>query len=101
MKKEIEENRFREDLYHRLSVILIKVPSIQERKEDIAVLVNKFLQDIAQEYGTRQKEIDELAIKELENSPWTGNVRELRNVVERLVIMSGEKITAEEVRKYL
>jgi DNA-binding NtrC family response regulator len=101
LKKEIEENQFREDLYHRLSVILIKVPSLEERKEDIALLVNKFLLDIAGEYGSKQKEIDEKGIKELENHPWTGNVRELRNVVERLVIMSGERITSDEVKKYL
>ncbi len=101
LKKEIEENRFREDLYHRLSVILIKVPSLIERKEDIPALVNKFLLDIANEYGSRQKEIESGALKQLENHPWTGNVRELRNVVERLVIMSGDKITAEEVKKYL
>ena len=101
LKKEITENRFREDLYHRLSVILIKVPSLPERKEDIAALVNKFLLDIAREYGSRQKEMDIGAIKQLENHPWTGNVRELRNVVERLVIMCGEKITATEVKKYL
>ncbi len=101
LKKEIELNQFREDLYHRISVILIKVPSLRERKEDIALLVKKFLQDIAQEYGSKQKEIDEKAINELENHVWTGNVRELRNVVERLVIMSGERITVEEVKKYL
>jgi len=101
VKKEIEENLFREDLYHRLSVILIKVPGLEERKDDIALLVNKFLLDIAQEYGSKQKEIDEKGIKELEAHPWTGNVRELRNVVERLVIMSGDRITLEEVKKYL
>jgi DNA-binding NtrC family response regulator len=101
LKKEIEENLFREDLYHRLSVILIKVPSLGQRKEDIGLLVNKFLLDIAQEYGSKQKEIDEKGIKELETHPWTGNVRELRNVVERLVIMSGDRITLEEVKKYL
>ncbi|HMI67114.1 MAG TPA: sigma-54 dependent transcriptional regulator, partial [Cyclobacteriaceae bacterium] len=101
LKKEIEENLFREDLYHRLSVILIKVPGLEERKDDIALLVNKFLLDIAQEYGSKQKEIDEKGMKELEAHPWTGNVRELRNVVERLVIMSGDRITLEEVKKYL
>ncbi len=101
LKKEIEENLFREDLYHRLSVILIKVPSLEERKEDIALLVNKFLLDIAREYGSKQKEIDATGIKELETHHWTGNVRELRNVVERLVIMSGDRITLEEVKKSL
>ena len=101
LKKEIDENLFREDLYHRLSVILIKVPGLEDRKDDIVLLVNKFLLDIAQEYGSKQKEIDEKGIKELEAHPWTGNVRELRNVVERLVIMSGDRITLEEVKKYL
>ncbi len=101
LKKEIEENRFREDLYHRLSVIVIKVPSLAQRKDDIARLVDKFLADIAQEYGTKTKEIEPKGIKELEAHQWTGNVRELRNVVERLVIMSGDRITAEDVKKYL
>lgn len=101
LKKEIEENRFREDLYHRLSVILIKVPSLKERKEDIAMLTEKFLTDIAEEYGTKPKTISKDAIQLLEQHPWTGNIRELRNVIERLVIMGNEKITGEDVKKYL
>jgi DNA-binding NtrC family response regulator len=101
LKQEIAENRFREDLYHRLSVILIKVPALAERIEDIGPLANKFLDDIAQEQGSKPKKITKSALKALENHPWTGNIRELRNVMERLVIMSGEEITPEDVKKYL
>jgi len=101
LKKEIEQQRFREDLYHRLSVILIKVPSLDNRKEDIPVLAEKFLLDIAEEYGSKKKFVTDEALKELQAHSWTGNIRELRNVVERLVIMSGNEITAEDVKKYL
>lgn len=100
LKAEIEANRFREDLYHRLSVIVIKVPSLKERKEDIPLLVEKFLDDTAAQHGSVKKSIDEDAIKLLQQGEWTGNVRELRNVVERLVIMSDDRITADHVRKY-
>ncbi|MFZ6011648.1 MAG: sigma-54-dependent transcriptional regulator [Bacteroidota bacterium] len=101
LRKEIDENRFREDLYHRLSVIVIKVPPLNERKDDIEPLVNKFLEDIAEEYGARKKEISVKAIAALKDHNWTGNIRELRNVVERLVIMSGEEILPQDVEKYL
>jgi transcriptional regulator with GAF, ATPase, and Fis domain len=101
LKKEIAENRFREDLYHRLGVILIQVPALKDRKEDIPLLVDKFLQDIANEYGNKKKAIDDKAIEELQKYDWSGNIRELRNVTERLVIMSGESITKEDVNKYL
>ncbi len=101
IKKEIAENRFREDLYHRLSVIVIKVPSLNDRAEDIPMLVNKFLNDLANENGTRAKEIDSKAMKALQSYQWTGNIRELRNVVERLAIMSDSIIGAKEVEKYL
>jgi two-component system, NtrC family, nitrogen regulation response regulator NtrX len=101
LKKEIEENRFREDLYHRLSVIVIKVPSLNDRKDDIPLLVDKFLDDIAEEYGARKKGVNAKAIASLKNHNWTGNIRELRNVVERLVIMSGEEISQQDVEKYL
>ena len=101
LKKEISENRFREDLYHRLSVILIKVPALKDRKEDIPSLVDKFLSDIAQEHGSKRKTMDNEALKELQNHGWTGNVRELRNVIERLVIMSDSTIGMTEVKKYL
>ncbi|MBY0433691.1 MAG: sigma-54 dependent transcriptional regulator [Cyclobacteriaceae bacterium] len=101
LKKEIAEHRFREDLYHRLGVILIAVPALAERKEDIKLLVEKFLKDISEEHGSRKKEIDPKAIKLLEGKPWTGNIRELRNVTERLVIMSGDTIQKEDVEKYV
>lgn len=101
LKKEIEENRFREDLYHRLSVIVIKVPGLNERKEDIPLLVDKFLEDIADEYGARKKSIQSKALDALTQHNWPGNIRELRNVIERLVIMSGDEITVDDVVKYL
>lgn len=100
LKLEIAENRFREDLYHRLSVIVIKVPSLKERADDIPLLVHKFLADIAESHGTASKGITDGAIKLLQKGEWTGNIRELRNVVERLVIMSEQEITEEHVKKY-
>lgn len=100
LKKEIEEMRFREDLYHRLSVILIHVPSLKERKDDIPILIEKFLQDIAQDGGNIKKNIQLEAIKKLQEFPWTGNIRELRNVVERLVILGETTITLEDVKRY-
>ena len=101
LRKEIAENRFREDLYHRLSVIVIQVPPLKDRKEDIPLLVDKFLEDIAQEYGTKKKSLNDKAIKALQDYDWSGNIRELRNVTERLVIMCGEEIGEEDVKKYL
>lgn len=101
LKKEISEGRFREDLYHRLGVILIDVPALADRKEDVLLLVEKFLADISEEYGSKKKEVDSKAIKLLETHPWTGNIRELRNVIERLVIMAGDTIRADDVKKYL
>jgi two-component system nitrogen regulation response regulator NtrX len=101
LKKEIQEQRFREDLYHRLSVIVVKVPSLDERKEDITLLVDKFLEDISESYGSKKKKIDNKALAALQAHNWTGNIRELRNVVERLVIMSGDEINSEDVKKYL
>lgn len=100
LKNEISENRFREDLYHRLGVIIIRVPALKDRVKDIPLLVDKFLADIAQEYGAKKKTIDRKALDEMAKNPWTGNIRELRNVVERLVIMSGDQITEQDVRKY-
>lgn len=100
LKKEIEEGNFREDLYHRLSVILIQVPALKDRSEDIPLLVEKFLDDIAKEYGTAKKDISNDAIKELQKFPWTGNIRELRNVVERLVILGEKTISLEDIKKY-
>ncbi len=101
LKKEIEENRFREDLYHRLSVIVIKVPALNERIEDIPLLTAKFLNDIAEDYGTKSKTIEEKAIELLKKHSWTGNIRELRNVTERLVIMGGETISEQDAKSYL
>jgi two-component system nitrogen regulation response regulator NtrX len=99
--KEVEEKRFRLDLYHRLSVILIHVPSLNERKDDIPLLVDRFLSDICTEYGVAKKNIDEEAFKLLQEYNWTGNIRELRNVVERLIILSGKTITPEDVKSYV
>jgi transcriptional regulator with GAF, ATPase, and Fis domain len=101
LKKEIEENRFREDLYHRLSVIVIKVPALNERKDDIPLLSDKFLDDIAEEYGARKKNIQPAAFEALKKHNWTEISASLRNVIERLVIMSGDEITADDVAKYL
>jgi DNA-binding NtrC family response regulator len=101
LKEEIKENNFREDLYHRLSVILIDVPPLNERRDDIPLLAEKFLGDIANEYGEPVKKITSEAIAEMQKADWTGNIRELRNVVERLIIMSGVEITGDDVKKYL
>jgi two-component system nitrogen regulation response regulator NtrX len=101
LKKEIAENRFREDLYHRLGVILIQVPALKDRKGDIPLLVDKFLEDIATEYGNKKKTISERGIAELQQYDWSGNIRELRNVTERLVIMAGDVISEDDVKKYL
>lgn len=100
LKKEIEAGNFREDLYHRLSVIVIHVPSLKDRKEDIPLLVERFLQDLAKEYGTGKKKIEKDAMARLQEIPWTGNIRELRNVVERLMILGDKRITLEDIKKY-
>lgn len=99
--QEVEEKNFRLDLYHRLSVILINVPSLNERKDDIPLLVDQFLDDICKDYGIAKKGIEESAIELLQQYNWTGNIRELRNVVERLVILSGKIITASDVKNYV
>jgi len=99
--KEVESKGFRLDLYHRLSVILIHVPSLNERRDDIPLLVDQFLTDICNDYGVAQKAIDEDAIKLLQEYNWTGNIRELRNVVERLVILSGKNITTDDIKNYV
>lgn len=100
LKKEIAEGNFREDLYHRLNVIPIYVPALAERKEDIPLLADKFLGDVAEEYGDQPKTFSPEAMEYMKNLPWTGNVRELRNVVERLVIMCDEVINIDEVKLY-
>jgi DNA-binding NtrC family response regulator len=99
--KEVEAKTFRLDLYHRISVIIIHVPSLNERRDDIPPLVDQFLTDICTDYGIAKKTIDDETLGLLENYDWTGNIRELRNVVERLVILSGKTITAEDVRNYV
>lgn len=100
LRQEIVNGNFREDLFHRLSVIRIHVPPLTDRRSDIPLLSEKFLQDIATEYGAPAKEITPDAMAYLQSLPWTGNVRELRNVVERLVIMCGDEITLDDVKLY-
>src|SRR5688572_30427381 len=99
--KEVEAKTFRLDLYHRLSVILIHVPSLNERRDDIPLLVEQFLDDICSDYGVAKKNIDDEALKLLQEYNWTGNIRELRNVVERLIILSGKTISTEDVKSYV
>ncbi len=100
LQTEIAEGRFREDLFHRLNVIPIHVPSLAQRPDDIPLLVEKFLADVADEYGQASKEVEPEAMKYLQSLPWTGNVRELRNVVERLVIMCSDVITLDDVKLF-
>ena len=100
LQKEIAENRFREDLYHRLAVILIKVPPLNERREDIPVLVNYFAEKIINDQGVNPKSFSEDALKLLQEYDWTGNIRELRNVVERLIILGGKEVNEEDVRLF-
>lgn len=100
LQKEIAEGNFREDLYHRIAVVIIKVPALSERVDDIEPLIQHFLEDIAKDYNTKQKGITKEAIKTLASKSWTGNIRELRNVVERLHIMAGDEITNTDVEKY-
>jgi DNA-binding NtrC family response regulator len=101
LRKEINEGNFREDLYHRLSVILIKVPSLNDRKDDIPLLVNHFLEMICDEQGVAKKSLDPDVMNELQDYNWTGNIRELRNVVERLIILSGKTITKKDVEQFV
>lgn len=100
LKEEIAEKNFREDLYHRLGVILIQLPPLRERLDDIPLLVNFFLDEICQEQGIKRKEISDKAIAELQKASWTGNIRELRNVIERLVILSDELIDQKQVKNF-
>jgi two-component system, NtrC family, nitrogen regulation response regulator NtrX len=100
LTKEIAEGRFREDLFHRLSVIPIHVPSLSERTDDIPLLTDHFISQVCSEQGIPPKKINDKALKELQKLPWTGNVRELRNVIERLVILSGKEITEGDVKAY-
>ncbi|HEV8081637.1 MAG TPA: sigma-54 dependent transcriptional regulator [Chitinophagaceae bacterium] len=99
--KEVENKNFRLDLYHRLGVIILHVPSLNDRLADIPLLVDRFLEDIANEYGQPKKAMDKEALELLQQHNWTGNVRELRNVVERLIILSGKVITGKDVESYV
>lgn len=100
LKEEIAEGRFREDLYHRLAVILIKVPALNDRREDIPLLINHFASKIAEEQGNVTKEFSDKAIKLLQDYDWTGNIRELRNVVERLIILGGSEVSENDVKLF-
>ena len=100
LSEEIEEGRFREDLYHRLAVILVKVPSLNERRDDIPLLVNYFSQKISSEQGTGLKTFTAKALEKLQEYDWTGNIRELRNVVERLIILGGSEVSEEDVELF-
>ena len=100
LKQEIAENRFREDLYHRLGVIIIQVPPLKERTDDIPLLTTHFIDQICSEMGMPPKGIEEEAIEELKKLPWTGNIREFRNVIERLIILGGSTISGEDVRVF-
>lgn len=99
--EEVEAKKFRLDLYHRLSVILIQVPSLNNRRDDIPLLIDYFLKDLCEEYKQPVKEIEPAAVKALQEYNWTGNIRELRNVVERLIILSDKKITKKDVESYI
>ena len=100
LREEIARGNFREDLYHRLSVIVIAVPALADRREDIPLLADHFIGKICAEYGISPKPIDAAALEALGRMPWSGNIRELRNVIERLIILSGESITAGDVDRY-
>ena len=100
LKSEIEKGNFREDLYHRLSVIVITVPPLRERKDDIPLLVSNFLEAIAQDMGKAAPEFEPEAMEELKRFQWTGNIRELRNIVERLVILCGSTVTKDDVVRF-
>jgi len=100
LREEIKENRFREDLYHRLSVILIEVPTLNERKDDIPILADHFMVQICNEHGISKRDIDKKAIDALKNINWTGNIREFRNVLERLIILCDTRITEKDVKMF-
>ncbi len=100
LKKEIAENRFREDLYHRLAVILVKVPALNDRRDDIPLLVDYFAKKISNEQGSPIKAFSAKAVKQLQQYDWTGNIRELRNVIERLIILGGKEVSEEDVKLF-
>lgn len=97
----IRQGKFREDLYHRLAVIIVNVPTLNERAEDIPLLISHFTKSICGEYGTPEKEWNANAVKEMQSLQWTGNIRELRNVVERLIILTGDNITKKDIERYV
>jgi len=100
LSKEIADGKFREDLYHRLAVILINVPALNDRRDDIPLLINFFADKIAREQGTTKKDFSKKAIKKLQEYDWTGNIRELRNVVERLIILGGTEVSEGDVQLF-
>ncbi|MCW8939899.1 MAG: sigma 54-interacting transcriptional regulator, partial [Flavobacteriales bacterium] len=100
LMKEIAEGNFREDLYHRLGVILIHVPDLNDRKEDVPLLADYFLTQLCEDHGIAKKSIEDKALENLKEYDWTGNIRELRNVIERLIILSDKVITAGDVNMY-
>ena len=100
LREEIKKGNFREDLFHRIGVILIKVPPLREHSEDIPLLVDHFIDMICEEYDMPRNPMDKKAVEMLRQMPWTGNIRELRNVIERLVVLSGTKITPNDVELY-
>jgi DNA-binding NtrC family response regulator len=100
LREEIKAGRFREDLFHRLAVILIHVPSLNERRSDIPLLVKHFLKLVCQDHGIAEKQIEPAAIDALTALNWTGNIRELRNIIERLIILSDQCISAADVQRY-
>ncbi|MCH2234691.1 MAG: sigma-54 dependent transcriptional regulator [Crocinitomicaceae bacterium] len=101
LRKMIDEGKFREDLYHRLSVIVIKVPSLNDRRDDVPILANHFIEKLCQEHGMPLKTFSADALKELQNVDWTGNIRELRNIVERLIILCDGEITGNDIKTYV
>lgn len=100
LEKEIEKENFRRDLFHRLNVIPIHVPSLDERKEDIPLLADYFIEQVCEEMGTAKKQISPNALKALQSRSWTGNIREFRNVIERLIILGGKEISADDVKQF-
>ena len=100
LEEEIRNGNFREDLYHRIGVILIKVPPLRERKGDVAILTKHFLESICREYNIPTKSVENKAVERLSEKRWSGNIRELRNVVERLVVLTDNTITAEDIEQY-
>jgi transcriptional regulator with GAF, ATPase, and Fis domain len=100
LRKEIEAGRFREDLYHRLAVILIHVPSLNERRDDIPLLSDHFMTMVCAEHGVPRKSFSEDALEALKQTDWSGNIRELRNIIERLIILCGNTITGEDVKAF-